>query len=169
MFYLNPDRWHGSLDLGFDGRMCQLTTIHKLKCHEVCTIAWNDNLATNGRHFPDDSFTCIFVNENVWISIKISLMYVPKGPINNTAALVQIMAWRWPGDKPMMVRLPTHTCIWPQWFNAPCEFWNIALVAVLVVSWGLYCWSETRHISFESEPENYTKWENHYCDVSYLQ
>ena len=25
----------------------------------------------NGRHFPDDIFTCIFLNENVRISIKI--------------------------------------------------------------------------------------------------
>ena len=48
----------------------------------------------NGRHFPDDIFKCIFLNENVWISIKISLKFVPKGPINNIPALVHIMAWR---------------------------------------------------------------------------
>ena len=42
----------------------------------------------NGRHFPDDIFKCIFINENVWISIKISLKFVPKGPINNIPALV---------------------------------------------------------------------------------
>ena len=43
----------------------------------------------------------IFLNENVRISIKISLKFVPKGPINNNPALVQIMAWRWSGDKPL--------------------------------------------------------------------
>ena len=53
-----------------------------------------------GRHFPDAIFKCIFLNENVWISIKISRNFVPKGPINNISALVQIMAWRRPGDKP---------------------------------------------------------------------
>ena len=37
---------------------------------------------------------CIFLNENVWISIIISLKFVPKGPINNIPALVAIMAWR---------------------------------------------------------------------------
>ena len=37
----------------------------------------------NGRHFADDIFKCIFWNENVWISIKISLKFVPNGPINN--------------------------------------------------------------------------------------
>ena len=40
-------------------------------------------LRQNGHHFPDDIFNCIFLNENVWISTKISLKFVPKGPINN--------------------------------------------------------------------------------------
>ena len=48
----------------------------------------------NGRHFADNIFKCIFLNENVWIPIKISLKFFPKGPINNIPALVQIMAWR---------------------------------------------------------------------------
>ena len=42
-----------------------------------------------------------FLNENTWISHKISLKFVPKGPINTIPALVQIMAWRLPGAKPM--------------------------------------------------------------------
>ena len=33
----------------------------------------------NDRHFADDIFKYIFINENVWISIKISLRFVPKG------------------------------------------------------------------------------------------
>ena len=70
----------------------------------------------NGRHFPDD----IFLNENVKISIKISLKFVPKGPINYITTLVQIMAWRRPGDnplsEPMMVSLLTHMCVTrPHW------------------------------------------------------
>ena len=48
----------------------------------------------NGRHFPDDTFKCIFLNENVWIPIKISLKFVHKGPINNIPRLVQIITWR---------------------------------------------------------------------------
>ena len=74
----------------------------------------------NGRHFPDDIFKCIFLKENVWIPIKISLKFGPKGPINNIPALVQIMAWRRPGDKPlfeaMMIRFLMLICITrPQW------------------------------------------------------
>ena len=55
----------------------------------------------NGRLFADDIFKYIFVNENVRISIKISLKFVPKRLINNIPALVQIMAWRRLGDKPL--------------------------------------------------------------------
>ena len=76
----------------------------------------------NGCHFADDIFKCIFLNENVLIPIKISLKFVPKCSIKNIPSLVQIMAWRRPGDKPlsepMMVSSLTH--IWvtrPQWVN----------------------------------------------------
>ena len=66
----------------------------------------------NGRRFADDTFRRIFLNENVRVSIKISLNFVPNGPIDNIPSLVQIMAWRHPGDKPlsepMMVILPKH-------------------------------------------------------------
>ena len=69
----------------------------------------------NGRHFPDDIFKYIFLNENVWISLKVSLKFVPKIPINNISVLVQIMVWRRPGDEPlsesMMVSLLTHICV----------------------------------------------------------
>ena len=44
----------------------------------------------NGRRFADDTFERIFLNENVRISIESSLKFVPKGPINNIPALVQI-------------------------------------------------------------------------------
>ena len=55
----------------------------------------------DGLHFADDIFTCNFLNGNCCILIKFSLKYVRKGPIDNNPALVQIMAWRRPGDKPL--------------------------------------------------------------------
>ena len=74
----------------------------------------------DGRRFPDDIFKWLFLNEIIWISIKVSLKFVPRDPINNNPALVQIMAWRRPGDnplsEPMVVRLTTHICVTrPQW------------------------------------------------------
>ena len=74
----------------------------------------------NSRYFADDTFKCIFMNENVWIYIKVSHKLIHKGPFDNIPALVQIIAWRWPGDEPlsepMIARLLMH--IWvtrPQW------------------------------------------------------
>ena len=89
----------------------------------------------NGRHFPDDNLKCIFLNENIWISIKISLKFVPRGPINNIPELVQIMAWRRPGDnplsEPLVVTLLMHIYVTrPQWVKAnshPCNAEFISL------------------------------------------
>ena len=77
----------------------------------------------NGRYFADDIFKCIFLNENAWILLKISLKFVRKVWINNIPALVQIMAWCRLGDKPlsepMMVNLLTHICVTlPQWVKS---------------------------------------------------
>ena len=77
----------------------------------------------NVRHFPDDIFKCIFVNDNVWISIKISLKFAPKARINNILALVQIMAWRRPGGKPLsetiVVSFLAHICVTqPHWVKS---------------------------------------------------
>ena len=76
----------------------------------------------NSHNFANNIFKCIFLNKNIWITIKISLNSVCKGEINNIPALVEIMAWRWCGDEPlsepMMVCLLTHICITrPQWVN----------------------------------------------------
>ena len=62
----------------------------------------------------------IFLNKNVWILIKISLKFVSKAPINNNPALVQIMAWCRPGNKPLSEpMILTHISVtWPQWVKA---------------------------------------------------
>ena len=55
-------------------------------------------MATN---LADDIFKCIFINEKFCILIRISLKFVPRGPIDNRPALVQVMAWHQTGDKPL--------------------------------------------------------------------
>ena len=68
----------------------------------------------NGRHFTDNVFGSIFMNEKFCILIKFSLKFAPKGPIDNNPALVQIMAWRRIGDKPLsepiLTDSLTHIC-----------------------------------------------------------
>ena len=47
----------------------------------------------DSRHFADDIFKCIFLNENVSISITISLLFILDVPIDNH--------WQRPCDKPL--------------------------------------------------------------------
>ena len=52
----------------------------------------------------------VFPDALSWIKvffIKISLKFVPKGPIDKNPALVQIMAWRPIGDKPLFEQMLT--------------------------------------------------------------
>ena len=76
---------------------------HSAETHAALELYYNTNVNTlrprqNGRYFAEDIFKFIFLNENAWISIKISLKFVCIVPINNILALVQIMAWRRQGD-----------------------------------------------------------------------
>ena len=112
-----PTGMNGSLATELDYTI--ISCIHTLKtadsCHDdnfdmmttVWMTWWHNDMETlyesvalntlrpgqNGSHFPDNIFKCIFFNENIWILIEISLMFVPRGPINNISSLVQIMAW----------------------------------------------------------------------------
>ena len=74
-----------------------------------------DQLGENGRHLANDTFKSIFLNENILTSVSMSPKFVPQGQINNIPALVQLMAWRRPGDKPlyepMMVSILMHICV----------------------------------------------------------
>ena len=153
-FWLAPSQWETSLQsnaishslsANLESALCQhwlrqqpITWINgdqDLWCH-MASLEWLNSLRPrqNGRLFADDTFKRIFLNENIIISTKNSLKFVPKGLINNIPALVLIMAWRRPGVKPlsepMMVSLPTHICVTrPQWVKDvnPCSadlFWS---------------------------------------------
>ena len=70
----------------------------------------------NGHHIADD-ISFFFLAENVQISIKISLKFVPNDPINNIPALFQIMACRLVGAKPL-----SETMLEYQWWLV---YWRI--------------------------------------------
>ena len=86
----------------------------------------------NGRNFPD-IFECIFLNENELIWIKISFSFVPNSPLNNIPLLVQIMACRRPGDKPLsepvMANLLTHESLSP---NGLSIMWGMSVFRVKI-------------------------------------
>ena len=87
-------------------------------------------------------FKCIFLNENMWISIKVSLKFIPEDPINTISAPVHIIARRQPGEKPlsesMMVSYWRHSasvsqvptsCIYGTWWRHQMETFS-ALLAI---------------------------------------
>ena len=47
----------------------------------------------------DHIFKCIFLNENVWIFIKMLMQFVPTDSIDNIPSLVRMVAWHQPGKK----------------------------------------------------------------------
>ena len=112
-------------------------------------------LRQNGHHFPDKIFRCIFVLRYVWISTKISLKFVPKGQITNSPALVQIMTWCWPCEKPlsepMMVSLLMYICvIQPQWFKAIFEKKFVSCQMPICLLWNENVKSKLAFISYTS-------------------
>ena len=103
--------WVASLamDMNFTGTLSS----NEMQCHDL--THW-------GRDKMAAIFQTTFSNAFSWMKMHKfrSLKFVPRGPMNNIPALVLIMAWRRPGDKPlsepMMASLLTH--IWvtrPQW------------------------------------------------------
>ena len=76
----------------------------------------------NVRHFPDDIFERILVNEKLWISITVSPEFLTQCQVDNVPALVRIMVWRRQATSHYLNQwwcsLLTHTCICvtrPQW------------------------------------------------------
>ena len=117
MLFLNNSCWYTgtswsnnvvNMMLQYNDTYISWEQFYKCNFHQINTLRPRQN----GHHFADNIFKCIFLNENVWIPIKISLKFIPKGPINNIPALVQIVAWHCPGNKrlsePMMVNLAMH-------------------------------------------------------------
>ena len=107
---------------------------HKLALWFYIGVIFFDKLRPrpNGRYFREYIVKSIFLNDNVYIFIKISLKFVLKGPFNNIPALVQIMAWRRPGDRvqsePMMGRLQTPICVTkPQWVKSHIQIGDISI------------------------------------------
>ena len=102
----------------------------------------------NCHHFGGVIFKWIFLNE----------FHLRFHWIDNIPALVQIMAWHWPGDKPlsepMMVCLPVHICITRlQWVNFKQKyFWGCVLCITNFVLEILQChqWL-TRQVQGHSE------------------
>ena len=107
---------------------CKVTTKISAPC---CPVAFAVRICLRLTHWGRDKLATIsqttISNAFSWMKmlgfrLKFHWSFFPKGRINNIPLLVQIMAWRRPGDKPLseptMVRLSTHICVpRPQWVD----------------------------------------------------
>ena len=103
---------HGAVPHWTQWYRCYRETIVIVVCiDKIALTQWSrDKMAAISQTMSSSAF---FLNENIWILIRISLKSFSEGSIN-------IMAWHRPGDKPssesMMVRLVTQMCVTrPQW------------------------------------------------------
>ena len=136
----------------------QFTTTHATciwLCHSAGLALHTLRLRQNGCRFAYDSFKCIFFSESVWISIKISLQFVPRGSVNNIPAL----AWHRPGDKslsePIIVSLLTHICVTrPQWVNTETVFSNMTISVTITESTRYIFHSPLRSVTIWYHEEN---------------
>ena len=67
----------------FNNPTAQLSMVYR----ETCYVLNKSPPGQNGRHFADDIFRFIFVNEWFAILIKTLLKFIPKGLIHDNPAL----------------------------------------------------------------------------------
>ena len=171
----HKDQWRGALTFSL---ICAWTNgwvnnwdTGDLRCHRVyydvilMDFPCNEHeLETKWTPFRRRHFQLHFLEWNVWIPIKISLKFVPKGPINNIPALVQIMAWCRPGDEPlselMMVSLLTHICVTrPQCVN----------YYPLAINWNAWqVWCSLQAVKFKPELD-YLHISNQECRIHIVE
>ena len=118
--------------LSYEGRFHLCIELVKNYCQQAAYLHSHIEAETKWMPFSRRLFQMHFC-ECIWIliSIKILLKFVPMLPVNNIPALVRIMAWRQPGDKPlskpMMDSFMTHICFTqPQWVKWSLSFIHIA-------------------------------------------
>ena len=76
-------------------------TVVDLHCIKTSVLYYHTEAETKWPPFSRRRFQMHFLNENVGITIRISLKFVPNVSIDNKPTLVQIMALRQTGDKPL--------------------------------------------------------------------
>ena len=138
--YLKQQRLCSLIDTGIsDLGMCHPDS----HCYPggPCLTHWGwDKMASNFLPAFSNAFSWMKMYK-FWLRFHWSLF--PKGPTNKIPALIQVMAWCRPGDKPlsepMIVCLLTHICVTrPQWVNTLRPRQNCAILEMTfqnVFSW----------------------------------
>ena len=115
-------------------------------------LPWHIEAETKWQHFWDDTFRCIFVIRMLQFSYSFTEVHSKGPPIDNTPALVQMMAWHRTGNKPLFELMKPiywriYVCVTqPQWVKiyAVQIFWEVPVnfqeVQHPVMVWGWWGW-----------------------------
>ena len=83
-----------------------------------CHLALKFSLTHRGRDKMAAISQTMFLDAFLWMKpfvYWLNFTFVPKGPIDNVPALVNIMAWRQPGNKPLSQPMVVRLLMQPQW------------------------------------------------------
>ena len=119
--------------------------VFKASTFNFASMSYHIEAETKLMPFRRGHFQMHFLEWKCLKPIKISLKFVPRGPINNIPALVQIMAWCQPSDKPlsesMMVSVPTYVCVTrPQWIKEHFHFAFLVKINNAIPTMLQYCY-----------------------------
>ena len=89
-----------------------------------------------------DIFTCIFLNENLYVLIEIALRLIYNCSIDNQSSLVQVMAWHHIGAKP----LPETTDCPIHWHINTSHGLNVLMLSLLAQRHLLSVFSSLIHL-----------------------
>ena len=119
-------RWDSRPDIpGFQSKSTQLINHNRNVCCYNASPFWPGQ---NGRYLADIILKCIFLSENIWMSVKISLMIVCECPTDNEATLVWVLAWCRICDKPLYQQIlnwftEVHMCVTRSQQKIWRQFW----------------------------------------------
>ena len=104
-----PRLWHLKETFSVERKSPMRNVEHLFTPPHVNTLI----LRQNCRHFAYDIFKCIFLDENVWTSLKISLKFLGSNLQNSSIVSYNALApsRRKPLSEPMIVNLLTHICV----------------------------------------------------------
>ena len=114
-----------------------------MKCAAV--HIWHMEAKTRWQLYEDVIFKCIFLNGNFPILTKIHwLKFITKCPFDEWT-LVQEMAWRRMGDKPLSEVILTHVCVTlSEWVHVRAFFFAVVYTALNYIhGWAwkhAWCW-----------------------------
>ena len=97
-------------------------------------FCWSFNSLSPRQSDPDDTFEGFFLNENVWILIKMSLKSVPEGPFNNIPPLADHATSRYLHQRCLNYRGIYVQLGFNEWRRKTCIYTRMILSSLMIIT-----------------------------------